>query len=238
MLDVQQLLTEAVQQFWQTRSKQSEQQQKKDAGNRGAVTGGKHADGFVRLVAEVIADAGVDDFHIHTTKKRQRTLPGFFRISKDWDVVVTVGDTLLAAVEIKSQVGSFGNNCNNRIEEAIGNAADFWAAFEGGLYSRSPRPWLGYFLMLEEHPQSVKAKKRLALSPFEVDSAFQTLSYAGRYEELCQRLVHADLYNSACLILSNKRQGAIGKYREPDPQIGVEQFAKSLQNHLASVLVA
>ncbi len=33
---------------------------------------------------------------------------------------------LLAGIEFKSQVGSFGNNYNNRTEEAIGSAADIW----------------------------------------------------------------------------------------------------------------
>jgi hypothetical protein len=34
--------------------------------------------------------------------------------------------SLVATVEVKSQVGSFGNNFNNRVEEAIGSATDFW----------------------------------------------------------------------------------------------------------------
>ncbi|TCM33223.1 PaeR7I family type II restriction endonuclease [Kribbella sp. VKM Ac-2568] len=48
-------------------------------------------------------------------------LPGFYRRAKEWDIVTYRG-ILVAAVECKSQVGSFGNNFNNRTEEAIGNA--------------------------------------------------------------------------------------------------------------------
>lgn len=42
---------------------------------------------------------------------------------------------MIAAVELKSQVGpSFGNNCNNRTEEAIGTAHDFWTAYREGAF--------------------------------------------------------------------------------------------------------
>ncbi len=59
-------------------------------------------------------------------------LPGFYRRAKNWDIVVTFENTLVAAIECKSQVGSFGNNFNNRTEEAIGNAVDLWRAYEAG----------------------------------------------------------------------------------------------------------
>jgi hypothetical protein len=64
---------------------------------------------------------------------RQRavlTLPGFFRPTKLWDMLVIHEGKLIAAIELKSQVGpSFGNNFNNRTEEAIGNAHDLWTAY-------------------------------------------------------------------------------------------------------------
>ncbi len=39
---------------------------------------------------------------------------------KKWDLLVVEG-CLIAAIEFKSQVGSFGNNYNNRTEEALGS---------------------------------------------------------------------------------------------------------------------
>jgi len=238
MVNVEELLSEAVRLFWTTRSMQHERQGAatgvKDAGNRAAVTGGKHADGFIRLVAEIVADAGLDDFHIHTTEKRKRTLPGYFRAAKEWDVVVTVENTLLAAVEVKSQVGSFGNNFNNRVEEAIGNASDFWTAYAKGVFDGTARPWLGYLFMLEEHPMSIAPARPLELSPFKVQRAFQGLSYARRYEEVCKRLVRERLYDAACFLTSNRRDGAKGKYSEPATEIGVKNFARSLHAHVAA----
>ena len=53
MLDLEPKLREAVRHFWRTRQSQSTRQadsEDRDRGGRGAVTGGKQMDGFVRLV--------------------------------------------------------------------------------------------------------------------------------------------------------------------------------------------
>jgi len=232
ILDVEQELSKAVKHFWFIRSKQKENQgsngSEKDAGNRGAVTGGKHADGFVALIAKVMEDAGVPGLNIHILNKRKRTLPGFFRPSKEWDVLVLSGKTLVAVIEVKSQVGSFGNNFNNRVEEALGNATDFWEAYAEGLFEGSGRPWLGYLFMLEEDKGSMVKTKHVDLSPFKVDPAFQGLSYAERYEEVCKRLVRKRLYDAACFFTSNKVDGLDGKYRQPSDELSVNKFAAAL----------
>ena len=37
---------------------------------------------------------------------------------------------MVAVIEVKAQVGpSFGNNFNNRAEEALGNTDEFWTAY-------------------------------------------------------------------------------------------------------------
>ena len=105
-------------------------------------------DGFIELITGLIRDAGIPAASIHRDKKLE--LPGFFRPTKKWDFLVVVDGTLLAAMEAKSQVGpSFGNNFNNRTEEAIGSAVDVWTAFREGAFGDSPRPWLGYVFLLE-----------------------------------------------------------------------------------------
>jgi len=56
---------------------------------------------------------------------RGAVVGGRFRSSKNWDfLVITPRKKLLVAIELKSQVGSYGNNFNNRAEEAIGSAVD------------------------------------------------------------------------------------------------------------------
>lgn len=232
MLDVEKELQKAVRHFWTTRSQQKTRQGKstgrKDAGDRAAVTGGKHADGFIELIARIVRASGLPDAAIRAHEKTGRTLPGYFRPTKEWDVVVVWKDSLVATVEVKSQVGSFGNNFNNRVEEAVGSATDFWKAYEYGRFQPSGRPWLGYLFMLEECPASITQKRLTTLEPFAVDREFQTRSYAGRYELVCHRLLRERLYDAACFFTSNAADGARGLFSEPNPELGIRPFAISL----------
>jgi hypothetical protein len=229
MLDYKTELAKAVQHFWRIRGKQKKRQGGKsgvkDSGNRAAVTGGKHADGFVKLIASIVEAAAMARVEIHVTKRRPRTLPGFYRPCKEWDLVVLSGNSLVAVVEVKSQVGSFGNNFNNRVEEALGNATDFWAAYREGAFKPSPRPWLGYLFMLEETPASLRATQRITTKPYSVDEMFQERSYAKRYELVCERLVRDRLYDAACFFTSDARGGKQGKYREPNDELSIRNFA-------------
>lgn len=80
-------------------------------------------DGFVRLVRDLLTAAKVPETCIAIAKRVE--LPGWFRAEKKWDLVIVHGGQLLAALEFKSQIGpSFGNNFNNRTEEALGSATD------------------------------------------------------------------------------------------------------------------
>lgn len=238
MLDFEKVLGEAVKHFWEVRGQQKKRQGdktgRKDAGERGSVTGGKHADGFIRLIAAIVGDAALRNVDIHVSEKRPRTLPGYYRPCKEWDLVVLSGGSLVAAVEVKSQVGSFGNNFNNRVEEALGNATDFWAAYREGIFKPSQRPWLGYLFMLEEREASLRSTKAITLSPYKVDEAFQRRSYARRYELVCQRLVRDRLYDAACFFTSNATTGKKGKFSEPNDELSIRNFAISLHARAAA----
>ena len=116
----------AVAHYWQTRAAQRKKQEaggKADQGLRSAVTGGAQMDGFIDLFTELVAEAGIPGNCVF--RKKAVELPGFFRPTKEWDLLLVRERTLIAAIEAKSQVGpSFGNNFNNRAEEAIGSAID------------------------------------------------------------------------------------------------------------------
>lgn len=232
MIDIDKKLAKAVSHFWETRAKQWSNQGivsgQKDTGNRSAVTGGKHADGFVQLIVDIVTDAGLKNINIHSSEKKSRTIPGYFRPSKEWDIIVTSGNDLVAAIEVKTQVGSFGNNFNNRVEEALGNATDFWAAYKKGIFSPSMKPWLGYLFMLEDHPKSTTPTARVVLSPFPIDEALQELSYSERYEQLCLRMIRELLYDSACFFVSNASTGLEGKFIEPNKELSIRNFCISL----------
>lgn len=141
-------------------------------------------------------------------------------------------------MEVKSQVGSFGNNFNNRVEEALGNATDFWAAYREGIFKPSQKPWLGYVFMLEERPASVRPTKRITLKPYQLDDAFQERSYAKRYELVCERLVRDRLYDAACFFTSNAETGKRGEYNEPHEELTIRNFAISLHARAAAFVRA
>ena len=134
--DLDDRILSAVEFFWATRKGQITRQNQAgthDQGNRGAVTGGKQLDGFVELIREVLLMNGVPERCVFTDNYLE--LPGYFRPNKKWDLLVVDKNELIIAVEFKSQVGpSFGNNFNNRTEEAMGSALDIWTAYREGLF--------------------------------------------------------------------------------------------------------
>ena len=231
-MDFQSQVSKAVKHFWKVRTQQHKQQGsatgKKDAGNRSAVTGGRHLNGFINLLAGILREAGLPDSAIHT---KATTLPGYFRPTKNWDLVAVIDGILLATIEFKAHVGpSFGNNFNNRIEEALGNSTDILTAYREGKFKPAQKPWLGWLMLLEDTPRST-SPVRVDESHFKVFSEFKETSYAERYDLFCERLIRERLYDGTCLLLSNKDGGLKGNYSEPNSEIGFNAFATSLFAH-------
>lgn len=232
-------LRQAIKHFWSTRETQAQKQGaasgSRDAGSRTAVTGGRQMDGFIFLVREYLCKNGLPQAHVHCEKRIE--LPGWFRPEKKWDLLVVADGQFLAGIEFKSQVGSFGNNYNNRTEEAIGSATDLWAAYREGAFKPSARPWLGYLMLLEETPESMRSVR--AQEPhFKVFPEFKAASYAKRYEILLTKLVRERLYDSACFLLSDADNGPRGKYKEPAAELNFEKFMASLLARAISVAKA
>lgn len=226
----------AVKQFWTTRGNQAQRQGAKsgarDAGNRTAVTGGKQMDGFVDLVRDYLIECKISRTDIYFNKKVE--LPGWFRAEKQWDLLVIVGGRLIAAMEFKSQVGSFGNNFNNRTEEVLGSATDIWTAYREGAFTLSQRPWLGYLMLLEEVHESTRPVG-VAEPHFPVFPEFRDASYAKRYEILMTKLVRERLYDNAALLLSSKSSATNGIYTQPSAELSIESFLTSLKARAMAV---
>jgi hypothetical protein len=181
--------------------------------------------GFINLVRDLLCENGLPKAHIYCEKSIE--LPGWYRPEKQWDLLIVSDGKLLAGIEFKSQVGSFGNNYNNRTEEAIGSATDIWAAYREGAFTPSARPWLGYLMLLEEAPKSI-APVRAREPHFKVFPEFKEASYAKRYEILLTKLVRERLYDAACFLMSNATDGPKGLYREPAPELNFQNFIVSL----------
>ena len=185
-----------------------------------------------QLLTELIEESGIKSQHIfHNTALE---LPGFFRPTKEWDLLVVHDAQLILSLESKSQVGpSFGNNFNNRTEEAMGSALDLWTAYREGAFNKTIRPWLGYIFLLEDSEGSrrpVKVKE----PHFKVFPEFVGASYAKRYELFCRKLVRERHYNTSAFLLSEPKTGLNGAYTEPAEDLGFLQFAKSMAAHVAA----
>ena len=90
----------AVANYWLIRDSQKQKQKtsgRKDQGARGAVTGGAQMDGFISLLTDILQDAGIDEEHIF--RKKSLELPGFFRPTKEWDLLVIRDEQLIVALE-------------------------------------------------------------------------------------------------------------------------------------------
>src|SRR5580704_12140200 len=226
---------EAVKFYWQTRSKQLQKQRDaggSDQGLRSAVTGGAQMDGFIELLTKLVVEAGIDRAHIHYHNSLE--LPGYFRPNKRWDFLVVVKGQLVAALEAKSQVGpSFGNNFNNRTEEAMGSALDLWTAFRQQAFGSATRPCLGYMFLLEDCPGST-TPVAVKEPHFKVFPEFRDSSYAKRYEIFCRRLILEKHYDSSAFLMSEPKTGLNGAYSEPASDLTFQSFANSLVAHVAA----
>jgi len=226
----------AVKTFWRSREAAKQKQivsGQSDQGERAGVTSGKNMDGFLALIIDVIHANGLAHSDIHQ-RRALLTLPGFFRPTKLWDLLVIHNSELIAAIELKSQVGpSFGNNFNNRTEEAIGTAHDLWTAYREGAFGKQPRPFVGWLALVEDAPKSQSPVKDN--SPhFPVFKEFVGASYLQRYDLLCQKLTQEQLYTTASVIASPRTAVKNGNYSSLSSMTNIKTFIASLAGHIAA----
>lgn len=190
-------------------------------------------DGFILLVRRLLIETGIPESCIAVEKRLE--LPGWFRAEKKWDLVIVHKKELIAAVEFKSQIGpSFGNNFNNRTEEALGSATDILAAYREGAFKPSSRPFLGYLMLLEDCDRS-RASVRTATPHFPVFPEFNGASYRDRYAILIEKMLRERLYDSACLLLSESKSAISGEYEEPHPELTFRKFLAPLRARVGAM---
>ena len=227
---------EAIKSFWKTRDDAKEKQKaagKTDQGERAGVTGGKNLDGFSDLVIDLVKANGLPNAKIHQ-KRAVLTLPGYFRPTKLWDLLVIDHGRLVAAVEVKSHVGpSFGNNFNTRTEEAIGTSHDLWTAYREGAFGKQERPFVGWLMVVEDAPES-RSPVRDSSPHFPVFPEFSGASYLQRYDILCQRLAKEQLYTSASIIATPRSAVKDGAHVELSAMTGLRSFVATLAGHIAT----
>jgi len=228
---IQEGTKKAIQHYWETRTGQINPQRGGgvvlDRGRRAEVTGGKQLDGFIWLVRDILKEAGLAHAEV-STGQIDSYVPGWFRPTKRWDLLAIADGNLLACIEVKSQAGpSYGNNFNNRIEEAIGNAHDFWRAYQEKAFKTSLKPFLGYLMLLEYDAASTRPVRENE-PHFEVLPEFKNASYAKRYQIFCEKAFREGLYDATALLMSDKTGGLKGKYIEPSEELSINKLAASI----------
>lgn len=236
LVNYEQKAQEAVKAFWGNREAARQKQMesgKADQGERAGVTAGKNMDGFLSLMLDIIKANGLAHAEIHQNRA-MLTLPGYFRPTKLWDLLVMHKGELVAAIELKSQVGpSFGNNFNNRTEEAIGTAHDLWTAYREGALRTQPRPFTGWLMMVEDAPKS-RCPVRNSSPHFPVFEEFREASYLKRYDLLCQRLIQEQLYTAAAVVAAERSAAGSGQYSQFSPMTNLKSFVTAFAGHIAA----
>ncbi|MGY6519377.1 MAG: PaeR7I family type II restriction endonuclease [Lysobacteraceae bacterium] len=257
--DYEKLARKGIKDFWAGRSKVlSNDEEKSQGGERSAVLGGKNMDGFLAMIQQLVKRNGLRGAVIHIKGRPDLTLPGYFRPTKLWDVVVLHEGKLVAAIELKSHVGSFGNNFNNRTEEALGTAQDLLTAVRENVLGQQPMPFLGWLILVEDHEKSRRhttcsARHFPVFDEFlaEVDTpveqvpegkrkrkakpkAPRLVSYLERYNLFCLRLMSEGLYTRAAVVASPREAVRDGAFWDLSDETSLHAFAAGLAGHVAT----
>lgn len=128
---------------------------------------------------------------------------------------------------------SFGNNFNNRTEEAIGTAVDLRTAYREGAFGESPRPFIGWLMLVEDCAAS-RTPVRDKSPHFPVFQDFNNASYVDRYNILCRKLVQEQLYTAASVLLSPRTAVDSGDYTELSEMTSLKTFITTLAGHMAA----
>ncbi|OAX51513.1 PaeR7I family type II restriction endonuclease [Rothia kristinae] len=211
-------------------AKQGEATGIKDTGNRAAVTGGKQMDAMQEAVAAIWRNDPDITLEVRTTG--HNNLPAYFRPAKNWDLVVLYRGSLIAAMEFKSQRGpSFGNNYNNRTEEALGLSADSQMAVERGLFGRL-KPWFGFIMLVERTIGSLSPVKVPKNMPFPVDRIFEGASYIDRYRIFFERMVAEGNYDAAALLTA---EAGGDTYVEPSAGLSLANLEAAIRARISYI---
>lgn len=215
--------------YWTTRNSQAI-----TGGGEGlaaAVRAGKHFGSLEDLVESVFVDCGYRKHNF--LRSVSATVPGYYRSTKTWDLIVQDHGTLVAALELKGLGAlSVGNNFNNRTEEAIGNATDLRLLHSRKAAFSPVRPWCGFLLLLEDHKKTSYPVQQRA-SPWPLEPEFRGSSYKDRGAILSSRMMAEGMYDAVCYVTS--RADPTKPAEEPVAELTWLRFVAAIQARVAYV---
>ncbi|MET8996088.1 PaeR7I family type II restriction endonuclease [Amycolatopsis sp. NPDC004169] len=190
----------------------------------------RHMQSIAMFVRQMFVDAGLTESDVTVDS----VVPGYYRRSKNWDVVAKHKGHLVGVVELKSQASSSGNNANNRIEEAIGSAVDAKAVQELTGAFGNLGVWAAWCMTFNRDAESgepirltpaQKAKIRFPLD----DPAFQIMTYASQYAIALERLISQKVYDAGWMLITwLNGDGTVG-HSEPIPTATAETLATQIE---------
>lgn len=205
--EIQKLLED----FWGAKNAAVRQLAAAGLSNTGAQSrNAKHMASLGLFVGRMFIDAGLKASDV----KIGGVIPGYYRRSKNWDVVATYKGHLVALVELKSQVGSEGNNGNNRIEEALGNVYDASTAQELNEAFGTLPIWTAFCIAFGSSPADAKPS-RAPRSLFPLDPIFDNMTYPRQWEIAVERFVQTGAYSAGWMLTTWVDQNADVRFVEP-----------------------
>lgn len=190
-------VSDAVQRFW--------------SGRIGGTQAATHDKAFLGLIARDLTDLGWDPHIAEGVSDQLARVGGYFRASKSWDIICRGSQgELRVCVEFKSQVDSYGNNENNRYEEALGSGLDVRARY-------GPHVALGFVFVLCEEPASTRPTR---LVHDEILPEFKETSHIDRRAIFARRLTEFRLnempFYDAAAVLFVARDGSFSHPQDAD----------------------
>ena len=229
-------IRKAIRHYWLTKNDawtKNQAGKRVDQGKRGAATAGKNFDGFSHLFAQLATKHGGKSLEIYENKAHV-VLPGHFRPTKQWDVVLVHKGRLIAALEFKALGGpSFGNNANNRCEEALGSGIDLSVAQREGIFGAGANPFIGYCILVEDEEKSRCIPKCGNPSiHFASNPIFKTASYQERMRILCERMVQERIYTAAVVVTSPPNAAKSGEFSNLSTTTSLNRFIARFLAHV------
>lgn len=196
----------------------------------------RHMLGLNSFVRQMFIDAGLREDEVETDV----VIPGYFRRSKNWDIVAIHKGRLVGIVEMKSQEKSPSRNANNRIEEAIGSPIDARTYHEITPTFGELGVWTAWGMIFNRDQEDTTGKQRQGVRSkhFPLDSAFEPFTYARQYGTMIERLISQNIYDAGWMVSTwANTDGTVG-YEEPVPTATAEILRTQINARVAFALQA